>query len=355
MTIGRVSTQGLLAQTLTDVQANQTNFQLLQYRVGSGFRFRELKDYGDDVNRVVDLRQSVTQRESYVRSLDIASLTTDSYEVTLDRFAELASELIKASDPTRTQDLTWASDTLTIVDNLMLDLQAGLNTKIADRFIFGGTRSDSEPVRDLRTLARYSVNDIGRANAIETANAIPFYSYNDAAPLPAAAAPANEQSYMNLGSAPGAAAGAGLTDQFLWQQWQSTVDDGQVLRYGITATHSSFQQLIDGLLRLKSATQAGLTVQQRIAFVNEAEVLAENSLTALRQLQSENGVTINQFNTVRERHQSFITITKTSLADLTQVDPAEAATELSALSTQIQASYAAIARREELSLINFLR
>lgn len=354
MTVSRISTSGTLAATLLQVRTGQTTFQELQYQVGTGFKYRDLKSYGDDAKRVVDLQQSITARESYTRAIDIASLTTDSYDVLLERFANLSKDLIKASDPTRTEDLTWSADTLVIVENLMLELQNGLNTKIGDRYIFAGANYQAEPVRDLRLLGTYTVNDIGRADTLETANAVPIIQYNDAAPPPAAAAPGNQQSYMNSGPAPGSAVAAVPADQFLWTQYQATIDDGQVLDYGITATNGAFQQLIDGLLRLKSATQAGLTPQQRVAFVNETEVLAENALTAIRQLQSENGVNINEFQDTKARHASFITISETSLAGLTQVDPEEAAVRLSALSTQIQASYSAIARRENLSLINFL-
>lgn len=354
MALSRVSTSGTLAQTLLQVRVGQSSFQDVQYQVSTGFRYRELKDYGDDAKRVVDLTQSISSREAYNRAIDIASLTTDSYDVLLERFADLTKDLIKATDPTRTEDLTWADDTLVIVENMMLELQNGLNTKVGDRYIFAGANYATEPVRDIRNLELYSVNDLGRTDTLETANDIPIIQYNDAAPPPAAAAPGNQQSYMNAGPGPGSAVAAVAPDQFLWQQYRATVDDGQTLDYGITATSGPFQQLVDGLLRLKSATQAGLTVQQRVDFVNESAVLAETALTGLRQMQSTNGVNMSEFQDTMARHNSFINISASSLANLTQVDTEEAAVVLSALSTQIQASYAAIARRENLSLINFL-
>lgn len=355
MTIDRISTSGLLTQTLADVQRNQSRFVELQFQVATGFRFQALADYGNDITRIVDLRSQVSSREGYLRSIDIASTTASAYNELLDRFADIATDLIKASDPTVVADPNWASDTLVVVENLMLELQNGLNTRIGDRYIFAGARFESEPVRDLRNLENYTVNDIGRANAAEAANDVPLILYNDAAAPPAAANPQNQQSYMNVGPAPGSAVAAVPADQFIWTRSQLTIDTTQVLTFGITATDSTFQGLVDGLLRLRSATQAGLTTEQRTSFVNEAEVLAENALNGVRQLQSTNGVVLNEFNNTAERHRSFINILEGSLVDLTQVDPAEAATQLSALSNQIQASYAAIARRDELSLVNFLR
>lgn len=354
MALSRVSTSGTLSQTLMQVRIGQSTYQDVQYQVSTGFRYRELKDHGDDAKRVVDLTQSISAREAYNRAIDIVSLTTESYDVLLERFADLAKDLIKATDPTRTEDATWNADTLVVVENMMLELQNGLNTKVGDRYIFAGANYSVEPVRDIRNLELYGVNDLGRTDTIETANNIPIIQYNDAAPLPAAAAPANQQSYMNAGPAPGSAVAAVAPDQFLWEQYSATIDDGQILNYGITATEEGFQELVDGLLRLKSATQAGLTVQQRVDFVNEAAVLAENALTEIRQLQSTNGVNMSEFLDTQARHDSFINISATSLAELTQIDTEEAAVMLSALSTQIQASYAAIARRENLSLINFL-
>lgn len=355
MTIDRISTSGLLTQTLADVRRNQSRFVDLQFQVATGFKFEALSDYGNDITRIVDLRSQVSSREGYLRSIDIASTTTSAYNELLDRFADIAQDMIKAADPTVVADPNWTADTQVVVENLMLELQNGLNTRIGDRYIFAGARFESEPVRDLRALENYTVNDIGRADALEAADDVPLILYNDAAPLPAAANPQNQQSYMNVGPAPGSAVAAVPADQFIWTRSDVTVDTAQVLSYGITATDQTFQRMVDGLLRIRSATQAGLTTDERVAFVNEAEILAENALSDIRQLQSTNGVVLNEFNSTSERHTAFINILEGSLVDLTQVDPAEAATRLSALSNQIQASYAAIAQREQLSLVNFLR
>ena len=107
-------------------------------------------------------------------------------------------------------------------------------------------------------------------------------------------------------------------------------------------------------MRLRSSAQAGLTEAQREQFLGEASTAAQTARDQLRQLQSRNGLALNRMLDQKENHANFINISQIALDEITLADDATAAAEISTLSAQIQASFSTIARRRELSLVNFL-
>jgi flagellar hook-associated protein 3 FlgL len=345
--VDRISTSGALLNDLTLLQRNTVTLNQLQYRVGTGRKFAELKLYGNDAPRIVDLRAEIASREAYTRSITLAEGITRSYDAVLDRLAEAAGEIIDASEPISPEDPSYLTDTTVVANNLMLEIEANLNVRIGDRYIFAGTRFDTAPVNDLRNLALYTANDLApnpvTANAVETANTVPQMVVDQAG--------ANTtQSYHSSFT------GANTVDTEAWRTTTLTISDQQRLDYGITATHSAFQNLVEAVVRLKSATDrnATLTVDQRETLLGNARSAAEQARVELRQLQSSNGAVINKFNTMTAQHETFIAISQSSLDEVEGADKAQAAVEISALQTQIQASFTTIARRAQLSLVSFL-
>ncbi|WP_259783138.1 flagellin [Aestuariispira ectoiniformans] len=338
-----VSTVGTLISNQNRIRQNQEDFNLLTYRVSTGKKFQELKDYGANAVKVVDLRQDVTSRESYVRSIELTEIVTGAYNTALEGIIDGMQDLIDAADPLSTQDPNWAADNAVIADNLMLNLEANLNLDIGGRYLFAGTNYNSAPVKDLRQLSLYTTNDLPptAGNTIEGANQIPQHTVD-------AGGTNTVESYHNSFTA------SGTIDANAWKQVEISVSDHQTITYGITATDDAFQNTVEALLRFKSATQSGLTEDQRKQFLSDARTIADTARTQLRQLQTTNGVVINELQDTKDLHTNFINNSQINLDGLTNVDPAAAATELSALQTLIQSSYAAISRQSQLSLVNFL-
>lgn len=338
-----VSTIGTLIGNQNLIRQNQEDFNLLNFRVSTGKKFQELKDYGANAVKVVDLRQDVTSRESYVRSIELTEILTGAYDKALESMIGDMQDLLDAADPLSTQDPNWATDNAVVADNLMLNLEANLNLELGGRFLFAGTNYNTAPVTDLRQLSLYTTNDLPptAGNTIETANQVPEHLVDSGG--------ANTvESYHTSFTA------TNTIDAQAWKQVEISVSKQQTLTYGITATDEAFQNAVEALLRFKSATQSGLTEDQRKQFLSDAQTAADTARTQMRQLQTQNGVLINELKDTKDLHTSFINNSQISLDGLTTVDPAAAATELSALQTLIQSSYAAISRQSQLSLVNFL-
>ncbi len=342
--VDRISTAGSLLSDNSIIRRNQTLVRELQNQLSTGKKYQELKFYGNDANRLVDLKSDITARESYIRSTTLTEVVTDTYNAVLERMVEVADEVLKAADSTVAESDTFQTDTVTVSNNLFLEIESNLNLDVGGRFVFGGTRYEEAPVKDIRTLTNYTAGDA--ADTIETTPTLPKFEY---------AGGTLEQSYLVNGAAVGTAiATADPTDTFTFQETDITINDNRTVTYGITATNSAFQNLVESVLRLRSATQAGLTSDEKATFLAEARNTASTARDELRQLQTRNGVVMNELSRTRELHQDFININFAATEDIEGVDTTQVALELSAITTQIESSFAAISRRNQLSLVNFL-
>ena len=343
--VSRVSATGTLSQNLFLINSGQSKLNKLNYSLGTVNKFEELKFYGKDSTRIVDLRKDIEARNAYINSIDITESTTDSYDAILERLVQVATDALNAAEPLSTNDVDFPNTTTVLANNFMLEVEANLNIKLGDRFIFAGTNFSDAPVRDLRTLSLYNNTDLGSApaaaNAIETADTLPEQVVD-------AGGAATTESYHTGFTA------AGTVDSNAYEQMKVTIADSQSITYNITANEPAFQNLIEGLLRLKSAAQAGLTAPEREEFLGEVRNTLDTARIELRQLQARNGTVINELSRTKEIHTNFINISQSALTDLTVANDAEVATRISALRTQLEASYSTIADTNRLSLVNYL-
>lgn len=344
--VARASTVGILSQNLSLINNNRVQLDRLNTSLATGERFQALKFYGTDASRIVDFRKDIEARESYLRSIDITESTVSSYDTILEQMVNVTADALAAADPLSTQGVNFETDTTVLANNFMLEAEANLNIKLGDRFIFGGSNFTTAPVIDLRTLSLYTTNDLtsngAPDNVIETGDQVPEHVIDQGG--------ANTiESYHT------AFAGTGTLNTAAYDDIRVTINDNQPVTYNLNATESAFQNVVEGLLRLKSAGQAGLTEDQRDEFLGDARNALDTARTELRQLQSRNGTVLNELQRTREIHQGFITISTTAVEDLTVTDTADVAVRISALQNQLQASFTTIATQSQLSLVNFLR
>lgn len=338
------SVVGTLFNDSSLLDRNQDRLRLLEFRLATAEKFKELKFYGNDAPRIVDLKSDIAAREGYKRSINLTEVITETYDAVLERMADVANEVLKAADSNTSDSPTFQTDTTTIANNLFLEVETNLNLDVGGRFVFGGTRFSQAPVKDIRTLTDYTAGDA--ADTVETDPTLPLFTY---------AGGTLEQSYMTLGAAVGTAvATADPTDAQSFQQTVITINDDQTVTYGVTAADGAFQTLIESVLRLRSSAQAGLTDDQRDTFLAEARVAATSARDLLRQLQTSNGVVLNEMDKARTLHEDFVNINQVALEGIVGADTNETALAISALTTQIESSFAAIARRNQLSLVNFI-
>ena len=183
--VNSVSTYGLFLSDQSTLRANQNKFNLLQNQVSSGKKFVNLRNYGNDSSRMTLLRAEITSREAYQKSIDYTANITAAYDVVLDTFGKMASDIIKRADPNSVGETTWPATTTTLMDQFFVETQTNLNLEIAGHYIFAGENYQNVPVKDLRSLALYQPGDtqLGEDYLEQTLNSphlLPQFIYNSA-------------------------------------------------------------------------------------------------------------------------------------------------------------------------------
>ena len=339
--VSRVSSTGGNLQNMLNMQRNKANFELLSYRISSGKKFEHLRDYGINVPRIINLRNEMASSDSYIRSIDLSKTFIDSYQSSLKRMAEIAKKLIASADTLTMSGDSWPSTNNTMANNMLLETESELSLEIGGRFIYAGSNYKTSPVGDLRLLNTYATSEIGIPNIIQTTDTIPQMIHSSGPPI-------LTQSYHSGFN------GANTIDVNAFKEASININNGQSIKYGISATNEAFQNLIEGIMRFKSATKNGLTLTERTNFVNEAKKLAHKARLQIRELQATNAITGETMNNTKKAHKSFIHVSISALNGIEKDDAAVSAARISTLQIQIQSSYAVIAKRHKLSLINFL-
>ena len=142
------------------------------------------------------------------------------------------------------------------------------------------------------------------------------------------------------------------TDSALaWQRSSIVIADRVSVKYTFSANEVAFQKLTLALRYAQSAVQDPDTYQQKMDI---AKQLAQESLSGVRALQSDNTVNDALFSATTLSHQTTINANVGDSDKIEAIDPNEVAAKLSAVETQLQASFGAYAQISRLSLINFI-
>jgi len=188
--------------------------------------------------------------------------------------------------------------------------KAVLNTRYAGKFLFAGTRTDLQP-----------------------------FSAVDVADLATVASPIS--SFFKNSE----------------QKLQVRVEQNLVIEHSLLASDigSNMMATVKRLAEYNAATPFGnvLTPADRVALQAEVTNL-DNALSAIIQLQASNGFVGTRLESVTIRNQQLEVVNKQLIADLSEVDMAEAISRLNQDKLAVEASYNLVRQISQLTLLNFL-
>jgi len=188
--------------------------------------------------------------------------------------------------------------------------KAVLNTRYAGKFLFAGTRTDLQP-----------------------------FSAVDVADLATVASPIS--SFFKNSE----------------QKSQVRVEQNLVIEHSLLASDigSNMMASVKRLAEYNAATPFGnvLTPADRVALQAEVTNL-DNALSAIIQLQASNGFVGTRLESVTIRNQQLEVVNKQLIADLSEVDMAEAISRLNQDKLAVEASYNLVRQISQLTLLNFL-
>ncbi|MGE3769324.1 MAG: flagellin [Bdellovibrionales bacterium] len=392
-------------QTTRLMRTGRDTLLLLQAQMATGKKTQDLSTLGiTNTRTLLSARATQSKLEGYIDSIKTVETRLQFQSSVLAGIDAVLLQAQNLVSDSATYDASVTNGAASLFQSFMQQIQIYLNQRVEDRGIFAGDRLSSDPVKNLLTTLPVPPTEAYPFTP-DTSPTLPAYDTAVTTELDATSIAFDDGSgagtgTLTLGSSTWEALGYQVGDtvtitgttsnnavytitslsddvatvaELVTDEAADTsftairsaaingpaayiedsvyIDDGFLASYGITSTDPAFQNLIMGLRWAYVATQDQVNYT---TYMDRAYELLGTSQTGLRQLQAEVVSNINVFSAKRETHETSIITAKNQEDDIIAADVNEAATRLSILSAQIEASYAATGRIINLTIVDFI-
>jgi flagellar hook-associated protein 3 FlgL len=314
--ISSLSQQQLLVSRLL---MNKESIAKYQDQTATGLKSPDLKGLARESNVLLSSKASQSRLESYMQSNRELQTRLEIQNTALGSIAGIADDL--RQDLIGAVNLNSSVGFITKVEDHLDRLINLLTTSHGGKYVFGGTRTEQEPI---------NVNNA--ADLLALAQTSDAFDNNSLKPT-------------------------------------QLVDDGHNLEFGQLASDIA-QPLLDSIRRIlqfhngtlptgagayapAGAFQDPLTANQRDFLISEF-ANANTAIATARDAEATNGVDLGTVDKLLERQTEDLTFLRGFISDIENVDIAEAVSNLKAGETALTASVQVLARFSQISLLNFL-
>ncbi|HAA93300.1 MAG: hypothetical protein CMM48_18700 [Rhodospirillaceae bacterium] len=312
---------GSFAQSQAVLQATlQTQNRLFetQTQVATGKKTQSFSGLEGDSQRLLNAKGDLAKTEQFLENITIAEQRLDLMLFAVDRTDEVAREMRSLFQSVQNGDAVNVLDIPGIAGQFRDQVVDLLNSKDNERFLFAGGKTDTRPV------------NLG--NGVYTAPAPPPF---DAGPD---------------------------TGYYEGDATINTVriDDNFTVPYGVIASADAFERVIRSLDNIAQMTFTSPPTAAELAVVDSAiaelnQAIENNGVNpTIQDIASEIALDQNLIGSQRARHDSVKVFLENKIADIENVNTAEAVAQLNFEQVQLEASYQAISRIQTLSLNAFL-
>lgn len=302
----RVATFSMNDQMLKASMTTQARMMEMQLQQATGEKSGNYAGLGGAARTVIDMEVSMTRTETYKLAADTALGRVNAMHGQMDTVTKVIDDFYKAVTAMRSTSgnaqtfPTLIEEARGLRDHLANNV---LNFQHQGRYLFGGSATLDPPI----DLTGYVLADPPVANT-------DYYKGDD---------------YIA----------------------QVQVSQDHIVSYGITADDPAFELAIRALSMIADADPA--TINDDL--MEEAQNLAEKALDSAIVVQNRLGIdarTLERASGAQDDYKFFL---ESNLAPIKGVDVAALAVKLAAFDSQLQASYAALAKIQSISLVDYLR
>lgn len=296
MRVATFASSDRLLQAALRVQARQAEATLQQ---ALGQVSEDYGGLGGSAGSVVSLQSSISMSRAYAEA---ASTASDRVEAMYDAVDSIIEQITSMKATLSSFAATTSgTDELQVTAEEMLESLASLmNTQLGGRYLFSGSAVDTAPV-DLESLASAT-----SPSSSDTS----YYQGDDAAT-------------------------------------SVKVSSEQTVSYGVTADNENFEKA----LRALSLVASGATDDDTLS---EASDLLDEAISGLATVQTRLSLNASTLSTAISDQETYQDFASDLATDLSGVDVAVVAAEMSVYETQLQAAYAAIGNIASLTLSSYL-
>lgn len=235
-------------------------------------------------------------------------------------------------------------------------ITTALNANFGGEYLFSGTTSNTAPLQNQDSksaVTGLSPDDVAAgivgSGPTSAADAATMAAQFDAVFASGTGTPQDFEATFYNGT-PAADAGGNPNPRITGQ-----IAEGQTITYGVQANDPEIRNVLKGLTMLASTDVSKITDQGAYkAWMKSAVSALSDGVTAVTDTQAKLGSQQQLVDQTKTRQDDLKTVYTSRIATFEGVDPYEAATRLTALQTQLSATYAATAQISKLSILNYL-
>jgi len=344
-----ISSSSLTDETLRSIANLQKQLVDSQKEIATG-RYADVGvTLGATTGVSVSMRQDMDQIQAIQTSNNIVLNRLTASQSSLDTLSKSASDFL--SSLISAQTASTSQDTLIQASKAgMQTLQDQLNSSLDGQYLFAGTNSDVQPMDDF-----FGTPPSQGATDLRNAFKAKFGIYPDD-PAVANISPDDMTSFLDNEFA------NVFSDSNWTSDWthastkpvSNRISRSAVINTSVTATNGTFRDLTEAYAMISGLGFANLNSGTQQAIISKARDLTANVTGSLTQVQSGLGVTQQRISDSNDQIDSQVNFLTKSIDNLEQIDPAAVTTQLSQISTALQAAYQLTSQLNNLSILNYL-
>ena len=282
-----------------------------QIRLTTQQKSQDYLGIGDDASRLLTVESSLRRIDQFVKDNAFIDMRMETMLNSMDAVGDILTEVRTLVRDVLEDGELDGIDKNDFSEIKMDQLEGFLNVKMNGRFLFSGTKTDTQPVNagDLSDAPTFDADGV-----TTTAEPSFFYQGDD-------------------------------------NQVKARIDEGVTLEYGVKANDEGFEKLIRAIRLVKSTDLSDANVlgkfQHALNLLNES---ADN----IAAVELNTGVKFQQLASTTQSLKDTKSILDGVVDEIERADTFEAVSLLNQVQTQLEASYATAVRVSSLSLTRFL-
>ncbi len=293
----RVSTSRNFSETLTQLNQRQAEIADLRRQITSGIKASSFSDLGADTLQTLDLQSVIQSTEQFQNQNQVTQVRLGIVDSLIGQLQDLAQD-VQQQVALKRSPSGLELDVTTFAQSSLDRIAAMLNTRNTGRFLFAGSKTDTQPVTG--TLDNL-----------------------DGSYIPT-------DSYYNGDNV----------------RLSAKVGRNMTVEYGVTANEQGFQDIIGAVnMLLEAPTTANL---------ERAAELAQSAIGGLSDIRSRVGLAMQRIEEANTQHERVGIQLKNVLEATIGTDIAEATIRISENELVLTASFQTFARIQRLTLAEFL-
>lgn len=141
-----ISTLGQQISLINRVKEMQQSMSNSQLQISTGVKYQSYKEYGPDSLRIQRYRTDLTSIEGYIYNIDTTQVNIEQMNTSMQESMEQAENVLSAISVQLTKGSEFDLESIKGAASAALQIiEANLNTKVGDRYLFAGSDVSNKP------------------------------------------------------------------------------------------------------------------------------------------------------------------------------------------------------------------